>query len=653
MSHFERLRTAAVTARALVVVLLATGLVLGGLGVSYSADIPIATVSVGQGPSAVAVNTVSNNVYVTNYQNDSVSVIDGVSHSVVASVSMPPTYSAGFPIAVVTDPTRGLAYVANFWEGTVVSIAEPSFNVTATMSDPQPHGGYPRALALDPASSPPKLYVANYGLDTVTVLNALTMARIAEIPTGDTPRAMAIFTSAGRRRVFVGNRYSNDITIIDGDTDSVVGTVALDGPPKAIAVNSTGGKAYVTVPSTDKVVVIGTADTVVATIAVGNEPIGLDFRSAQYGMVACYSGNEVDVIDTISDTVVATAPVGPGPYNVTAAPLDQKWYVTDRLGSTVNVVSSAYAVTTVTVGGIPHQVAVNELLAPREAYCSNFASATVTVIDEPLLVGAAGPFALAPAMAADAPGQRLTVTVDPIAGDTTSSVTPVFAGSVTGTTSPFEFAIAAVWYRLDSEADWRPAEIVEGAGTASVRWRAACGPLSFGAHSIRVMAMDEGMLSASSAAEDGGASGQSSDVSGAYAFTVGYPETWLEQSAPGLVWAGTWSTLARTQFYGGTAAYASGAGKSVTVPFDGTSIDWIGAKTSSGGKADVYLDGLWMGTVDQYSALNRFRQTLFVSGDLAPGAHSLQVRGTGLRNPRSIGYNTWVDAFRVTGTLGP
>ncbi|TLM68231.1 MAG: YncE family protein, partial [Actinobacteria bacterium] len=371
-------RHAAVGVRTALAVLLACVFVLCAVGVSYSADIPIATIPVGDGPSAVAVDVVTNAVFVTDYNDDAVTVIDGVSDTVTATVPMPPTATQTFPIAVVTDPTRGLAYVADFWQGQVVQISEPGYSVTASMPGAGSHGEAPRALAIDPASTPPKLYVANYGSDSVTVLNALTMARIAEIPVGDAPRAIAIFTSAGRRRVFVGNRYTNNVTIIDGDTGSVVGTVTLDGPPKAIAVNGAGGKAYVTVPATDRVFVIGTTDTVVATITVGDNPVGIDFRSSQYGLVACYAGREADVIDANTDSVVATVPTGPGPFNVTAAPLDAKWYVTNKLGSTVNVVSSGYGVTTVAVGAAPYQVAVNELLAPREAYCSNFTSDTVT-----------------------------------------------------------------------------------------------------------------------------------------------------------------------------------------------------------------------------------------------------------------------------------
>ncbi|TLM73187.1 MAG: hypothetical protein FDZ70_07875 [Actinobacteria bacterium] len=124
-----------------------------------------------------------------------------------------------------------------------------------------------------------------------------------------------------------------------------------------------------------------------------------------------------------------------------------------------------------------------------------------------------------------------------------------------------------------------------------------------------------------------------------------------EQTAPQLAWVGAWSSVARTQLSAGSARCASGIGKSVTATFDGTGIDWIGARTTSAGKARVYLDGVLVATVDLYSNANRFGEVLYSVSGLDNGPHTLKIECFGSKNPASAGTNVWIDAFDVTGEL--
>ncbi len=76
----------------------------------FSADVPIATIPVGEAPQAVGVNPISHRVYVANYYGDSVSIIDGNTDSVVATA---PTGYFSIPVAVLPNPfaTPARAYV--------------------------------------------------------------------------------------------------------------------------------------------------------------------------------------------------------------------------------------------------------------------------------------------------------------------------------------------------------------------------------------------------------------------------------------------------------------------------------------------------------------------------------------------------------------
>ena len=67
-----------------------------------------ATVSVGTSPTALAINPVTNKIYVTNGDGNSVTVIDGATNSTT-------TVSAGFyPVAIDVNPVTNQIYVANF-----------------------------------------------------------------------------------------------------------------------------------------------------------------------------------------------------------------------------------------------------------------------------------------------------------------------------------------------------------------------------------------------------------------------------------------------------------------------------------------------------------------------------------------------------------
>lgn len=115
-----------------------------------------------------------------------------------------------------------------------------------------------------------------------------------------------------------------------------------------------------------------------------------------------------------------------------------------------------------------------------------------------------------------------------------------------------------------------------------------------------------------------------------------------------IVTTGTWSTLTSAADSGGSIAYSSTAGASATLSFRGTGVSWVSRLTSSSGINEVRLDGVKVATVDRYSATTRAKQTVWRSGPLPAGDHTLTVsRGT-TRNPAATGSNIILDAFVVT-----
>ena len=120
----------------------------------------IATVPVGDVPQGVGVNPTTNRVYVANFDDDTVSVIDGATNAVIATI---PGGVSG-PHDVGVNPTTDRVYVANL-RGTVSTIDGATNAVIATVSVGGPSNYHVR---VNPSTN--RVYVTNAGDDTVHVI---------------------------------------------------------------------------------------------------------------------------------------------------------------------------------------------------------------------------------------------------------------------------------------------------------------------------------------------------------------------------------------------------------------------------------------------------------------------------------------------------
>ena len=122
-----------------------------------------------------------------------------------------------------------------------------------------------------------------------------------------------------------------------------------------------------------------------------------------------------------------------------------------------------------------------------------------------------------------------------------------------------------------------------------------------------------------------------------------------------LQYAGTWSHVANQSYTGGdykkTESFSNTAGDSVTVPFDGTAVSWIGSRATNHGLADVYLDGVKKDTVDTYG--NASRVVFYKANGLPDGPHTLKIVVTGQKRSESGGTFVSIDAIDLpVGNVG-
>lgn len=81
--------------------------------------------------------------------------------------------------------------------------------------------------------------------------------------------------------------------------------------------------------------------------------------------------------------------------------------------------------------------------------------------------------------------------------------------------------------------------------------------------------------------------------------------------------------------------------------FDGTGIAWISTLDFNRGKAEVWIDGVKLKTVDLHDWSSTSKKIVFLKNDLEAGQHTIMIRVTGAKNSWSSGKRIDIDGFIV------
>ncbi len=302
--------------------------------------------------------------YIPNYGDNTVSVIDISSNTVVATIPLSP---ATRPVVVAVNPagtsvwvgtmnplncSGGGIYPCGNGGGSVLKIDATTNAVVggAGISGP------PSGLAVDPAGT--FAYVGVAGTDnyddmgfihsTPPMFEAIQTSTLAATPI-DLPGGGGIAFNPAGTFAYVAN---GDVYVVDTTTKTVVTGPGLPIPVVAaygIAM-SPNGFAYVSLPYNNTVSVINTATNAVsATIPMAASPYGVAINPAgTFAYVANYADNTVSVINTTTNTVVGP-PIGVGthPNGIAVSPGGNLIYVANSADNTVSVIAEA---TRATVG---------------------------------------------------------------------------------------------------------------------------------------------------------------------------------------------------------------------------------------------------------------------------------------------------------------
>jgi YVTN family beta-propeller protein len=233
-------------------------------------------------------------------------------------------------------------------------------------------------------SAAPYAYIPSvYGSD-VTVFDTGTYTTVGSpIPVGTWPNTIG--SCPDGKKVYVGNYGSNSVSVIDTTTRTVIETITGISSPVGVACNPSSTRMYVV--GSSEVAVIDTASNIIVDrISIPSSPpygpfgVALDPKGTKIYITGYTATSNVYVIDAAINTIIDTIPVRSTPTGVEVHPSGRTLWVTEYGDNTVSVVNVATkAITTIPVGINPTYLAFHPE-QPR-AYVTNRGDGTVSVID--------------------------------------------------------------------------------------------------------------------------------------------------------------------------------------------------------------------------------------------------------------------------------
>jgi YVTN family beta-propeller protein len=398
------------------------------------------TVRVGAGPDAVAVDPVTDTVYVPNNggnnQGHTVSVINGatcngIQHSGCGQVPRSIRVGHG-PFWIALDAATHTAYTANNTDSTVSVINTATCNARQSSGCGQatpaiPVGTNPWAVTVDQALH--SVYVINNLDDTLSAINSSTCdardtsgcdARPPTAQVGEGPQA--VLTDPATGTLYVANIVDSTISVVNPascNASNTAGcrhpapTAAVGADPAGVAVDQAAATIYVANGSGNAVSVINAATCnaarragcarPAASISVGSQPGGVAIDDATGTVYVANSGsNTVSVINARTCNAVRhsgcgqthpTVTVGRDPFALAVDQATGTVYVANSGGNTVSVINArtcnavrhsgcGQTPPAIAVGPEPLGIAVNQITdTVYVTSLGNFTGKTVSVIN--------------------------------------------------------------------------------------------------------------------------------------------------------------------------------------------------------------------------------------------------------------------------------
>lgn len=249
----------------------------------------------------------SAQVYVSNEDGDSISVVDAQKQAVVATIPV-----GKRPRGMRLSPDGRTLYVAL--------------------------SGSPKS---GPGVDESKLPPPDRSADGIGVVDLASLKLVRTLPSGVDPEAFDV--SPDGKTLYVSNEDAGQASIVDVATGAVRKTIAVGREPEGVSVRPDGRFVYVTSEASNEVDVIDAASGLVtARIPTQARPRAVVFsRDGKRAYVTTEAGATVHVVDAVANTVLSDIHVpqkGARPMGIVLSPDETHAYVTNGRGGSISVV---------------------------------------------------------------------------------------------------------------------------------------------------------------------------------------------------------------------------------------------------------------------------------------------------------------------------
>ena len=194
----------------------------------------------------------------------------------------------------------------------------------------------PNDVAYNPATK--RLYISNRDADSVLVLNAANLQRVASVQVCSQPFGMDVNTKTNR--VYVACAGSRQVAVINGATNSVMKKIDVGYFPTYVDINESTNRIYVVSHDNNRLEEIsGYTNGVLRRIGVASGAFGLAVNENQNRVyVGSRDQNKISVVDVSDWRIIKTYRANDedlrgSPYALAFNPVNNRLYVTYR-GST-------------------------------------------------------------------------------------------------------------------------------------------------------------------------------------------------------------------------------------------------------------------------------------------------------------------------------
>jgi len=260
------------------------------------------SIPVGTDPFGIGLRAEAHRLYVANSQDNSMTIIDTSSQSVLKTVAVGHT-----PNAVGVSANSGVVYVPN-WKDNTVSVLDGGGNpIDLVEVDRAPYG-----IAVDDARA--RVFVTNSGSNSVSVIDAHTNSVTTAIGVGGTPNTIAL--DEINRRAYVAN-CAGSISVINVDTLHVEMTFPTSENTCEAAIDPKSALLHTANYETGEVTTYAAATgTRVRGAAYGNstsDPIQLTINTASNALIISV-GSKLIIIDSPTGEIRSETMIGDGAF---------------------------------------------------------------------------------------------------------------------------------------------------------------------------------------------------------------------------------------------------------------------------------------------------------------------------------------------------